>query len=53
MKNWKTTMSGICLIIGGIAIGASGLLRGENNMTEAGAMIMSGIGLLAASDGSL
>lgn len=44
MKNWKTTLSGIALLAGGVALAFTG------NLPLAGISVTAAIGLLAAKD---
>ena len=55
MKNWKTTISGILTILGGIAAGGKRILAGQ--VTEgAGVLITAitaGVGLIVAKDNNV
>ena len=46
MKNWKTTLSGIASIIGGVAL----FFNQPDKMQEAIGMVIIGIGFLSAKD---
>ena len=49
MKNWKTTLSGVSLIISGIAL----FFNDQAKIAEAFAMVMAGVGLVTAKDNNV
>ena len=55
MKNWKTTLTGVLTILGGVAAGGKLILAGQ--VTEGVAVIFTavtaGIGLIAAKDSNV
>lgn len=55
MKNWKTTVSGILTILGGIAAGGKLIIAGQ--VTEGAGVLLTaitaGVGLIAAKDSNV
>lgn len=54
MKSWKTTLTGIGAVLGGIAIGLKAIAVGDfSKLPEVIAAVTAGIGLIAARDNSV
>jgi hypothetical protein len=56
MKNKKTTIAGILLLIGAVATGVAGVMSGTMTATEAMAAVaaaLTGAGFLVSGDGGL
>lgn len=49
MKNWKTTLSGVSLIISGIAL----FFNDQSKIAEAFGMVIAGVGLVTAKDNNV